>query len=211
MTVMTPALEDDSNPVQPVYFQMSCKIEDAAKRIKTLRQLALDLHFDSVSSVFMFKNDDCSTHDYDPLKEIKIRSRACLKIGNCYLSVQPEKMIGFVAQMPNKEIFCIGFCVYPAQVKIDGHLISTGLEGKAYWANFAQTIIFDHSRQENVDECVRSHRAVCQILKQAEKDDILDVVIDPTLFWNLNDLLMLRATIRSSARCHALLADSAVH
>lgn len=211
MTVMTPALEDDSNPVQPVYFQMSCKIEDATKRIKTLRQLALDLHFDSVSSVFVFEGDDCSIHDADPLEEIKIRSRACLKIGDCYLSVQPEKMTGFIALMPNKQIFCIGLCVYPAKIKVDGHIIETGLRNKAYWANFVQTVVFDHTRKQNVEECVRSHRAVCQVLKQAESDGILDKIVDPTLFWNIENLTVLSSTIRSSARCHASLADSGVH
>jgi hypothetical protein len=211
MTVMLAAMEDDSAPVQPVYFQMSCKIEDATRRIKALRHLAQDLHFNSVSSMFVFKGDDCAILEDDPLEEIKIRSRACLKIGDCYVSIQPERMVGFVAEMPNKEIFCIGLCVYPAKIKIDDSLIETGLGGKAYWANFVSTVVFDHSREENLEECVRSHRSVNRILKQAEQDGILDKVVDPTLFWELENLALLKSTIHSSARCHASLADTSVH
>lgn len=208
---MNAVIEDNSSPVRPVYFQMSCKSDETDRRIKTLYQLAQESHFESLSSVFVLNGDDCSICSDDPLEEMKIRARASLRIGNDIVSIHPDRIVGFVAQMPNRENFCVGFCLYPKTIVIDGHQISTGLGDRAYWSNFVQTVVFDHSRDENIDECVQSHRCVCRVLKQAEFDGILGVVVDPTLFWNLDELLLLESTIRSALDSHASLADTGVH
>lgn len=204
-------------PVRPIHFELSCHPGEALNCIKQLHALATDCDFISLTEVVTLIGDHCSVlQKHDLFEGLKIRSRHTLMIGpQRAISVEAEKIIGFVGILPNGANFCIGLATYPEIVTLEsGDILATGLAGRASWQGFVQTIRTSECGgsphrcvcpmpQNCPQPCVRSHLIVIQILDQAERLGILREILDPAMYWELRDEQRLIKAIQRS-KCAAV-------
>ncbi|MGE5608784.1 MAG: hypothetical protein ACM359_06000 [Bacillota bacterium] len=80
----------------------------------------------------------------------------------------------------------IGLCRYPKTVGIDGQEISTGLNGWC-WSSFCKTQYASNPACGGIDNFLRCHLGLVQLLDHADELGILGEVKDESGYWEQRD------------------------
>jgi hypothetical protein len=136
------------------------------KLVEDMRQISLDLPFESVTDVVDLQGKDA---DYDNQSDEGIRwqlIQALARIeheGHC-ISISPEHMIAFeINPGPGSEALNLGLCRYPTKIGFRGEDIKTNLKGWQ-WSSFCKTQYASNPACGGVANFIKCHVSIVTLL-----------------------------------------------
>jgi hypothetical protein len=156
----------------------SSSISQAKDKVIALHQCALDLPFVEVSELMEIMGSDCLFKEKDPLLALKI----------CALS--PEELMNnlFNGTDETKCSYLIGFSTLPGHgcAKASFGLATqstTGNNKNWKWNAFCKTSYANNSEYGGIENFLKCHLGLIKILDTAQQLGIIDLVVDPSGYW----------------------------
>jgi len=182
--------------VRPVLFSLESSESAAKGIISQLRQFAMDSDILEVSPLYDLAGSECvpqcqSIAD-DHLRNLKIDAALKLKVGNKALAIFAERIVAFRMSLPNRMIVNVGLAWYPKSVRVPstGETVETLPLGSTGWQSLAYTMRAhcrqcpNHGECSAIDLCLRSHKALIEVLRLADDMGAVHEVIDESGYWN---------------------------
>ncbi len=171
---------------------------DARRIIHRLRETALNLPFAEVDELVEFKDVQADFDMYspdDPRRWLLIQAMHLLEHGTEYHVVRPSVVIAF-RTWPGSgcEPTNFGLCRYPSEVEVDGQPVPTRCAGWR-WQSFCKTQYASDPECGGIENFLRCHTTVVQLLDEAKRLGILAEVGDESGFWEDRDTKKLVRTI----------------
>lgn len=137
--------------------------KDVRQLVEAVRQLALDLPFESVSDIIEFTEDDAEPED-ESVRWLRIQSEAHVEANGYHYRISPKHCIAF-STWPGEgcEAANFGFCQYPSFLKVDGKRLATKRKGWS-WSSFCKTQYASDRQLGGVQHFLRCHLGVIKIL-----------------------------------------------
>lgn len=172
--------------------------DDAVARIDELRRRALDLRFDSVGDVVEFKDEQIASEiDAGDVSNrwLLIQAGDFLEVDELYHDVTPTHVIAFCVQPGlGSEAANFGLCRFPESIQAGGRDIPTNMPGWR-WSSFCKTQYASNPDHGGVENFLRCHRSIVQLLDAANELGILESVTDEGRYWNDRDARALAETV----------------
>lgn len=172
--------------------------DDAHARIYELRRRALDLRFDGVGDIVEFKNEQIvSEIDVGEVSNrwLLIQAGNFLEVDEHYHDVTPTHVIAFsVRPGPGSEAANFGLCKFPASITVGSREIATNMPGWR-WSSFCKTQYASNPDCGGIENFLRCHRSIVQLLDAANEIGILESVTDEGRYWDDRDATALAHTV----------------
>lgn len=150
----------------------------------------MDLPFAEVSpKVYHFKGRLADWQNYEQCSDFVwplIQATECMEheeYGRKYLVDVPPKEVYLFSAWPGEE--CeeanFGLAKYPSTVDFHGKKLQTNLGDSWHWNSFCKT---QYASKVSLEHFLRCHYAVCLLLREAEKLELLARVDDEGNFWD---------------------------
>ena len=156
--------------------------------VEAVRQLALDLPFESVSEIIEFTGDEPESED-NTARWLGIQSEGHVEVGQYHYRVPPKHYIAF-STWPGQgcEAGNFGFCKYPAFITVEGKRIATKRKGWM-WSSFCKTRYASDPSCGGVQHFLRCHLGVIKILAFIKATKLAEVeVSDEGGYWEQRDV-----------------------
>jgi hypothetical protein len=179
---------------------MKLNEETARAAIASLRQRALDLPLEHVGEIVELAGEAC---EFDPHTAENPHGWLLLQAGRFvelpdergYRSVTPERLVAFsTSPGAGCEEANFGLCLYPETISVadpdregERTQMPTGAAGWC-WSSCCKTQYASDPACGGVDNFVRSHLNVVQLLEHARTLGILESVHDESEFWDNRNL-----------------------
>lgn len=146
--------------------------------VEKMRQLALDLPFESVGDVLELDNPDHEKSD-DALRWLLIQSQGSVQLNaNTLTCVNPKKLFAItVVPGAGCEDMNLGLCSYPREIQVDGRTVKTGLSGYR-WNSFCKTQYASDPECGGLPHFLRCHISCITLLERIAELPMIDVEIN---------------------------------
>ena len=170
----------------------------ARQLVEQLRQKALDLPFKEVGEIVEVNGDtadldklDCD----DPNRWLLIQAGQYVIRDGRHIRITPTQVIAF-STLPGdgSEEANFGLAVYPKTIEVDGKKLRTNL-GHWSWSSFCKTQYASNPDVGGVENFLRCHLAVVELLDAAAEVGILKEVRDEGDYWEKRDIKALAAEV----------------
>jgi hypothetical protein len=164
--------------------------------IETLQTEAAQLDFADVGEVQEFQDEACEDGDPDdPHRWLKIQAGRYITRGEDYFTIVPVHIIAFATLPgPGSEAANFGLCRYPETIAAPDEELQTGLSGWS-WSSFCKTQYASNPAEGGLDNFLRCHLAIINLLDEAHRLGILKRVVDEGEFWEKRDPEILAMTV----------------
>lgn len=170
----------------------------AKRLVEQLRQKALDLPFKSVSEIVDVRGDDA---DFDKLgrgdPNLWLLNQATQYIfrGEQPFRIAPTQVIAF-STLPGdgSEQANFGLAVYPKTIEVQGKRLRTNLSNWS-WSSFCKTQYASNPDCGGIENFLRCHRVIVDLLDAAQGLGILKEVHDEGHYWEQRDAQALATEI----------------
>lgn len=184
-----------------IHYAFQCEAatpDDAGRRVHELQRNALDLRFDDVGDVREFEGDDIISGQNDgdmSARWLLIQAGNFLEVDGHYYDVTPTHVIAFsTSPGPGSETANFGLCRFPETITVGGRELPTELSGWC-WSSFCKTQYASNKEYGGVENFLRCHRTIVQLLDRAKEMGILDWVSDESGYWQDRDAAGLAQTV----------------
>lgn len=184
-----------------IHYQLhsTTRSRSKAKRlVEQLRQKALDLPFKEVGEVVEVSGGDADSdllNPDDPNRWLLIQAGQNLFRDDKHFRIAPFSVIAFsTSPGDGAEDANFGLATYPKTIEIEGKRCRTNL-GNWSWLSFCKTQYASNPDCGGVENFLRCHRAVVDLLDAADELGILKEVHDEGNFWDNRDADALAAVI----------------
>lgn len=164
------------------------KPKEIRQLVEAVRQMALDLPFESVGEIIEFAGDEPESED-DTARWLRIQSESHVEVGQFHYRVPPKHCIAF-STWPGEgcEAANLGFCKYPAYLNVEGKRIATRRKGWT-WSSFCKTQYASDPQFGGVRHFLRCHLGVIKILDFVKATELANVeVSDEGGYWDQRDV-----------------------
>jgi len=176
-----------------IHYQLQSDTRSRSKAkqlVEQLRQKALDLPFKSVGEIVDVTGDNANTDNLerdDPNRWLLTQAGDYLVRNNQYFRVEPTQVIAFTT-LPGdgSEQANFGLAMYPKTIEVNGKRLRTNL-GNWSWSSFCKTQYASNPDLGGIENFLRCHRAIVDLLDAAEELGILKEVQDEGDFWDNRD------------------------
>ncbi|HEX4793655.1 MAG TPA: hypothetical protein VH370_07690 [Humisphaera sp.] len=195
-----------------IHYSLRSDVADAAgarKLIEQLHRRARDLPFGSVGAIADLSGDACDfeQEEHEPEHHwLLIHAVANIQRGDDWISATPTHVIAFsTSPAEGSESANFGLCRYPRTIDHDGTQIETSLDGWT-WASFCKTQYASNPAVGGIENFLRAHLSIIQLLDYAKDIGILHDVTDEGGYWEKRDA---RALADEIGRWNAMIAGVA--
>ncbi len=164
----------------------------ARQLVEALRKRALDLPFAEVGEVVEMTGSRCDCQKYDgnnPLRWLIVQAGQHVEHDSTYYQVKPKHVVAFTT-FPGEgcEDANFGLALYPTAILLPKpgtgrqRMLKTGLRGWC-WGSFCKTQYSSSPEAGGIENFVRCHLSVIQVLDYAKEIGILAKVSDEGVYW----------------------------
>lgn len=171
---------------------------DAKALVKSLRERAKDLPFKHVGKLVELVGDECdesTCEPHDARRWLLIQAGHYLMLrDDFHPCVKPDHMLAF-STWPGEgcEPANFGLCKYPAKIEVEDprkpgktRTLATKLRGW-HWASFSKTQYASNPTCGGIENFLRCHVTIVNLLDHAAELGVLDRVTDEGGYWESRD------------------------
>lgn len=186
------------------FRSMTRSITEARHLIDQLHERAKELPFQHVGEIAEFVGDDCDFErrpDDDPNRWLLIQARDMVMRPPHWYEVKPKVLIAFIVSVGDGcEPMNVGLARYPSTLTDhSGRTFRTGMTGWR-WHSFCKTEYASRGNHGGVENFVRCHKAVVDLLDHASSLGLLASLTDEADYWERRSLEALARQVQPASQ-----------